>query len=122
MPELISIALIFILILAVFAILTYYYRKYKHHNDYYSNIQNIYDDKRDNIINYPLWLRNKYGEFIDGNNNVISFTAYPDITHARTDSHQNVSEEYLKNPDVFCANEKNAWKRPCPNYWINPEI
>jgi hypothetical protein len=83
----------------------------------------VYNDKRDNKINYPLWMRNKYGHCTaTGCNDGGIVVPSNNIKLASTDSNQNVSTEYLNDPTNFCADIKNAWKKPCPNYWLFPEI
>lgn len=86
--------------------------------DYYSNAQ------QDNKINYPLWLYKKYSscdEYTCNDNSVKLMPSSAPNIFAKTNSHQNIDTEYLINPDTFCSNPSNAWKRPCPNYWLFEE-
>jgi hypothetical protein len=112
MHEINIIGLFFIVILLIFTLFVY------KHKDGYKNIQG------NNVNNYPLWMHNNVkvkGKFEDEVK--IEVKANSNISQlAKTDSHQNISEDYLQNPNTFCAQRSNAWKRPCPNYWLFPEM
>ena len=114
-----------LLILAIYVYLNYNYNcNYHDYYAEYNNKKDVYNDKRDNKINYPLWLHNKYGSCNATGCNDHSIVTVPsgNMSFAKTDSNQNISAEYLNNPPLFCADAKNAWKKPCPNYWLFPEI